>query len=481
MATIHGGLKAIEIRKKNEAAYEQMLLASKGDKQVFQIANFEHSTTAKIEQRLKNERVEAKRKEFENSLLSRKNQLADLYNYEMNLWRSEVLAKVQTQEDRKARILERAYALRDARESERLRIVREKYDEQWRDACDDARNLDSKAMTRYMNEQRLQQIQDKIKRKQDLNGQENNFLAEWNRQLETLARKDKEKQDLKHKIDLETNEQVKAQIQFNFRARQEHMLKTQKEEEEELARLRAEIEREESMQKQRHDVAYQRGREAMQFNIENKKIKDAEQLITKTQDKILLDYAMRKEAEAAMQEEMKRNADKDAAIQYQKYLEELMVKEAEDTAFVDEINKREEEKVWKARDDALKAREDARQYLMQAVDEGRQQQIRSKREALDKEKQEGQLFAQKFLDEAAEAIQREREAAAMRSMKNVDNRSQLQQQIDYRKYKEEMEKQETYLADKQTQYMEKLHQQKLMEQGGMVRDRRPLKKNSWYS
>ena len=64
------------------------------------------------------------------------------------------------QEDRKAKILERAYALRDARESERLKIVREKYDEQWRDACDDARNLDSKAMTRYMNEQRLQQIQD---------------------------------------------------------------------------------------------------------------------------------------------------------------------------------------------------------------------------------------------------------------------------------------------------------------------------------
>ena len=83
---------------------------------------------------------------------------------------------------------------------------------------------------------------------------------------------------------------------------------------------------------------------------------------------------------------------------------------------------------------------------MQAVDEGRQQQIRAKREVsvqftcihtqihiyihtsyissdilkhihtyihtyihtqtVDKEKEEGQLFAQKFLDEAAEAIQR---------------------------------------------------------------------------
>jgi len=42
---------------------------------------------------------------------------------------------------------------------------------------------------------------------------------------------------------------------------------------------------------------------------------------------------------------------------------------------------------------------------------------------------------------------------------NIQNRSQLQQQIDYRRYREEAEKQEAYLADKQTKYMEKLHQQ----------------------
>ena len=36
---------------------------------------------------------------------------------------------------------------RDARESQRLKLVQEKYDIQWRDACDDARTLDSKAMT----------------------------------------------------------------------------------------------------------------------------------------------------------------------------------------------------------------------------------------------------------------------------------------------------------------------------------------------
>jgi len=51
MASLHQGLKAIEVRKKNEAAYKEMDEASKGDKKVFQIANFEQSTAIKIEQR----------------------------------------------------------------------------------------------------------------------------------------------------------------------------------------------------------------------------------------------------------------------------------------------------------------------------------------------------------------------------------------------------------------------------------------------
>lgn len=48
------------------------------------------------------------------------------------------------------RMIERAYALRDARENERRKIVEEKTQQQWRNACDDVRILDSKALTHYM-------------------------------------------------------------------------------------------------------------------------------------------------------------------------------------------------------------------------------------------------------------------------------------------------------------------------------------------
>lgn len=158
-----------------------------------------------------------------------------------------------------------------------------------------------------------------------------------------------------------------------------------------------------------------------------------------------------------------------------------MIKEAEDTAFMDEVIKREEERVWKARDDALQARQDARDYLMRQVDEGRQVQIRERKALSEVDKIEGAKFAAKFIEDAKDAVQKEKLAAEKRKQTNIANNEKLMQQIEYRKQKEELERQEIYLADKQMKYIERQHQQKLAEQGGAVRTFRPLQKNSWYT
>lgn len=130
----------------------------------------------------------------------------------MELWRKECLAKVETPADRKARIMERAYALRDAREKARLEYVRKKLDDQWRDSCDDARTLDSKALLKFMNEERLNQIKEKKQKKQMLSQQEDQFFEEWNRQLEELAKRDSQKNEYRRKIDRETSEGLKRQV-----------------------------------------------------------------------------------------------------------------------------------------------------------------------------------------------------------------------------------------------------------------------------
>lgn len=219
----------------------------------------------------------------------------------------------------------------------------------------------------------------------------------------------------------------------------------------------------------------------MQFNLEEKRVRDSESHIEADHDAILLDYALRKERAQIEAEEAKRNANKQAALQYRKYLEEQMIKEAEDTAFVDEVRRREEEKVWKARDDALKAREDARNYLMRLVDEGRQEQIRLRRLQEEQEKQEDSKFVKKFITDAQQAIQDEKDDAARRKEIAQMNNEELMRQIALRRHHEELARQETYLEDKEMKYRERMHQQRLAQQAGKLRLQYPLQKNNWYT
>jgi len=471
----------IESRKRADNAYKAMDAVIANDKKILQIANFETQTAKTIDRLSRVKEAERLKAQNEASINQRRQQLADLYNREIEAWRQEAVSRVETLEDRKARVMERAYALRDARENERKAIVKKKYDDQWRDACDDARTLDSKAMTIYMNQERLRQIEEKKLRKIQLSSQENAFVDEWTRQMDALAARDEAKKALRKKIDSETSAQIREQIETNARLKDEFNRKKLEEEQQELDRLRAEIEAGERAQRERQEAEYSRGRDVLQYNAAYKVVREEEERIEREQDAILLDYALRKEHESEAAEEAKRNADRNAAIQYRRYLEEQMVKEAEDTAFVDEIRKREEEKVWKARDDALQAREDARNQLMRMVDEGRQEQIRHKQQFGKVEAEEGQIFAAKFIDDAKEALRQEQLEKERRRQISMQNQVQLNDQIAYRRYKEELERQEAYLAEKQMKYIERQHQQRLAEQAGSVRGHRPLMKNNWYS
>lgn len=137
--------------------------------------------------------------------------------------------------------MQRAYALRDAREKARQEYVRKRYDDQWRDSCDDARTLDSKAMVIFMNKERIKQIEEKLEKKRELSAQENSFLAEWNRQLDELERRDREKREHRERVNHETSEAIRAQIEKNNRAKEEFYRKLMDEEQAELSRVRFSI------------------------------------------------------------------------------------------------------------------------------------------------------------------------------------------------------------------------------------------------
>jgi len=238
---------------------------------------------------------------------------------------------------------------------------------------------------------------------------------------------------------------------------------------------------EERIQRERQEEANRRRKEILASNAAVKEIEEAENQRRKAQDLALLRFALAKEKEAQAAEEAKKNANRQAAREYKRYLEEQMVRDAEDTAHLDEMRRAEEEKVWKARDDALNARQAARDQLMKMVDEGRQQQIHQKYEAEERQRNEEKLWSEKFIKEAEEGIRQEQLEAEARRRVAINNNNLLKDQIKYRQEKEEKEKQEEYLAYKHMLRMEELHMKKLSEQGGVARTSRPLKQSQWYS
>lgn len=233
--------------------------------------------------------------------------------------------------------------------------------------------------------------------------------------------------------------------------------------------------------KRRRDEAHSRGREVLEHNQQYKVLEAEEAKIQRYHDKILLDYALMKERESDQADDQKKLNVRAAAIQYAKYLAEQDVKEKEETTFVDGVRRMEEEKMWKIRDDALQERQDSRDYLMRMVDSGRQEQIRSKQEQAMREKAQSQVFATKFVSEAREGLEKDRIDAMRRRNVGIDNNDKLQDQIAFRREKEEMEKQEIYLADKRMKYIERTHQQRLADQSGALKTNFPIKSGQWYS
>ena len=241
--------------------------------------------------------------------------------------------------------------------------------------------------------------------------------------------------------------------------------------------MRVEAER----MKRRQQDAHSRGREIYEYNQQFKILEQEEARVQREHDKILLDYALSKERDADNADNYKKQAIRQSAIQYAEYLKEQSAREAEDSAFIDDVRRKEEEKVWKARDDALQVRQDARDYLMRMVDDGRQEQIRSKQDQVMREKMDNDRFSTEFMANAREGVEKERADALRRRHISMENNDKLQDQIAFRREKEEMEKQSAYLADKRMKYIERTHQQRLAEQGGALRTNFPLKSGNWQS
>ena len=214
----------------------------------------------------------------------------------------------------------------------------------------------------------------------------------------------------------------------------------------------------------------------MAYNAMYKDIRAQEAAVDAEKDAILLQEALKKEREKIAEENSKAEAGYEAARQYRKYLEALMVKEKEDNGVLDHVCRAESEKVWKARDDALKARADARDYLMKLVNEGRKQQIEAKKATIQAEKENDKKYSTKFIEDIKEGIALDKGAADIRRRLAEENNAKLIDQIAERRRAEDKVKQDAYIEEKRMKHIEKQHQERLKLQAGNLRLNFPLKR-----
>ena len=97
------GKHLLEKRRQREDACRDMDNRVLDDRKAQQQSLFESSSALKIDHKMRQERMKELRSANEKGLEIRRQQLADLYNDEMEGWRSEMMARVETHEDRKAR------------------------------------------------------------------------------------------------------------------------------------------------------------------------------------------------------------------------------------------------------------------------------------------------------------------------------------------------------------------------------------------
>ena len=300
-------------------------------------------------------------------------------------------------------------------------------------------------------------------------------------QMDELDAKEKADQKKRHDRNVSNRETLDEQVRILNGKKKELKDRNLAYERSELARWRAEEEAEKKKQQDLLEAAYARGKATKEFNVANMGKDKVRKAKERQQDLLLLQYAMEVEKADIAREQGKKEEEKRVSQQYRAFLEVQMIKEAEDTKDIDEHRKRESEKIWIKRDNDKKAQDDARATLMREVDLGRREQIRLQKEKAEDDRK--YFLEQVALDKLEWDRQEQAEQDKLKRIRDGvrHNNETLKSQIALREKNRRIEEQQKFLLNKQMAYMEKLHQQRLSEQAGFVRDYHPRKHTQWYT
>ena len=338
-------------------------------------ASWEQNSSKLMAKHELDRRMKKANQEEEKKLLVRRQRLAQLLQSEHEAYTAEIQDSIETDDQRRERMIREARRLQKAREDRRKEEVAAIQEEQFRESLDDFRTRKSRAIRMQCAQERLGQLEAQKQRRVQEEEQAEREHKEYMKVADRMRERElREAQIAKQKNDevvTMIGEQLSLKKQFQEQEEHEESLAVlewkarlkqldQEEKDKEAAKVarRIKMDKEVALQNQSR-----RGRYA--------KIAEEERAL----DTKLLQEALQKEAEQKAREAAAKAAAANENEQFQAFLKQQMIREAEDSTALDNILKRENDLSWEKKEAQWARESAARERLRQEVEQSRQTQL----------------------------------------------------------------------------------------------------------
>ncbi|XP_018416510.1 PREDICTED: cilia- and flagella-associated protein 53 [Nanorana parkeri] len=448
-------------RRRKDDLREQMLAFIKeneyGDLRDKWELRTDHKILNNTVQRKVNDTIEEYRMQIE----ERRDRLKALLEIEELKYIQEMESMQETTLERQAKMRERARSLRERREKDRLALVAEKRDQQFREQCEELRALKSRVHQKEVCTERMAQLTMKEELERQRKEEEDLFAELWER--DRLAKVENEERKTQRQMEL--NRELLDFLQAQ-RAAAEAQKMEEKRLKEEEAYLLAEQRKLMKMEDERALREKQQKQSRVRTMLDHSIRLKMKRLARDQQEELALDMKIMEQImqdshdDTEEKRQRKLELHKEQQI-YRQYLAQQLEEEKRQEREMDKLIETELEKSWAKRAEQLRREKEARNRLMKDVMDTRRLQIQEKLEQNARE-QEDLGRDKELLEKAmAEHKQLEMERNARKAQTAQQYQQQLLSQVACHHQVREAEKAEERREYENGLQAEKSYQQKL--------------------
>ncbi|ELT96543.1 hypothetical protein CAPTEDRAFT_143123, partial [Capitella teleta] len=367
--------------------------------------------------------------------------LKQLLSDDEDKYLEQMAASEETTLERQAKIRERAKALKEKREAERLQIVEKKLEQQFREQCEELRSTLSKRQQDQISAERMEQL--RIKEQQKMREIEDDkvYAKLWYADIEAKAKR--EEADTQ-RIMMGNKDQVEV-LQQQMAA-----LEAQKADEKRLMAEEAQLLREQQqlIKIEEQKMAEEKRRKQIEVqnmyarSIDLKKQKEAKELQEQMAfDLKILEQLLEESRNEAMEQTQRKKELREEDKRYREYLRQLKEQERQREIQLDKMCDMEVEKMWEKKVGQWRLEKQARQQLLQEVMQYRQRQLAEKLRANELRQEEARKDREDLLRRIDENRRFEEEESRKRSakIKNYENDLLGQMAYNHQLRQEEMD------------------------------------------